>query len=195
MKKKYNDGGVILLIGLIILILICTFIYFVTKDERAKQSRDEYQERADDLRQRIKDKENLISFLIIEIDRVRQLETFLIDQAISICRFAKLIVYATIAGICFVAFVFFNYSFWDSLLTAVGVFGLIYTGFTIYFLNKIGDFNVALKMVEDLVIVRIFKSHNYDPNHLRTLEVKLQSERSELAALKEAHTRYLENNN
>ena len=185
MKKKYNEGGVILLIGLIILILICTFIYFVTKDERAKQSRDEYQERADDLKQRIKDKENLVSFLIIEIDRVRNLEKFLIDQAVSICRFAKLIVYASIAGICFTAYVFFNYSFWDSLLTAVAIFGLLYTAFTIYFLNKIGDFNIALKMFEDLVIVRIFRRNNYDPQHLQTLEIRLQNEQKELTRLKE----------
>jgi uncharacterized membrane protein len=191
MKKKYNEGGVILLIGLIILILICTFIYFVTKDERAKQSKDEYQERADDVKQRIKDKENVISFLVIEIDRVRNLEKFLIDQAVSICRFAKLIVYVSIVGVCFAAYVFFNYSFWDGLITAIGIFGLIYTAFTIYFLNKIGDFNVALKMFEDLVIVRIFKRYNHDPNNLRTLEVKLEREQNELVLLKEKHPQFL----
>lgn len=194
MKRKYNDGGAILLIGLIILIAICAFIYFVTRDERVKRSRDGYQERADDLKQQIRDKENLISFLIVEIDKVKRLEKFLLEQAVSICRFAKLIVYVMIAGVCFIAYMFFNYSFLDSLLTSIAFFGLIYTAFTIYFLNKIGDFNVALKMCEDLVIVRIFKRNNYDPNHLRTLEVKLESEKSELTALKDAHRRFLENN-
>lgn len=192
MAKKNESGGLIVLAIVFFLIVLFAVLYFLTREESAKQRRDSYKDRAEELKRQITEKENLLSFLVIEMDRAKQFEKFLIEQAESVCRFAKLIVYSAILGSALISYFLFECAFWESLLTTVAILGLIYSAFTVYFLNKIGDLNTALKMLHDYIVVRIYKKYGFEPEYLKTLETKVNNVREELSALKNSHNLLLE---
>lgn len=186
MKEKQNRN-VIILIAIILIIAVLAVVYFITRNEQVKSEQESYKNKADELKRRITEKESAISALIYEIDRLRQFDAFLTEQARQIYKSFKLAVFMLLGSLCLVLFVMYSFEFFKGLLTCLGIAGLTYKCITIYFQNKIGDFNNALKLLEDYFITREYSKYSFQPCAIGTLELRLASEQNELQELMKQH--------
>jgi hypothetical protein len=185
-KAKSNESFPIWVLWAVILIIIVALCY-IFRSEKTKQYKH-------DLKEKINEKEQYISSLTKELNKLIAIKDCLTMQAIQFFRFLKLALFLLLLSIGIISYALFNLNAMEAITvigTVVSIFSLFYYGCTIIISNKLGNIERTLEVLQEYFITREFKRNGFELILIEAYESKLNKEACELKELREKYNCYL----
>jgi hypothetical protein len=185
MKNNFKIGQVILIV-LVVLIAIAAFIYFVTQSETAKKFRDGFKSKADELRRKIREKEDYIQWLESEIERLKMREGELMKSAKRIFMICKLVLFAFVILVTVIVHSLYSVQFMQALFGFLTLVGILFSAVTIILYNEVANCNSILRFLDKMFIDWSFKINRFEPKLIEVLEGQLVVEKATVVQLRSA---------
>lgn len=182
---RKNKSFLWLLLGLLLLAVLV--IYFITRSEKFKTYHEDIQRRRDDLRQQIMEKECLVSFLVAELDRLRNFNNQLLKRAERFLLWAKIVSMIIITGVGVIFYAVFNFGPFEASGAVLFVSSVLFNAVTILRKSKLGDLALTLEILKQYFIALQYKKEGFEPEMLVVIENRLKSEQEQLEILKKEY--------
>lgn len=166
------------------IIAIVALVALFTDNEKVKNFKEGLEDKADELKRQIREKEDYIAWLAREIDALRSREGYLVKKAIRLYRFCQILLLIIVASMCFMAHAIYSLSIAEFLITVFATVGILLSAITFVAFNEIGNFNRILSLLREGFINIEFRRNNFQPVMIRILEDRLINECRELEELR-----------
>lgn len=181
-KKTKSDSAIWLLILGIALLLIVVLYYFY-KSEKIKQFKD-------DLEDRIHEKEKTISYLQLELEKLRSMKSKLMADAIKFYKTLKCLSVLFLLMISISVFLLTKANVYEAAGIIFTCITTIYCTVSIVVKNTVGNFDDTLAVLQNYFIERNFRKNGFEPLLIEVFESKLDKEQRELHQLIEQKQQY-----
>jgi hypothetical protein len=182
-KSKSESTTWLVVIGIVLMIVIA--MYFIFRSEKIKQYKEDLEHEIRALKAKIREKEENVQFLTVQLNNLKQIKDYLIGYAKKLFIAFKLIVLVILIGVTALIYAFFNFDiigFTSFLFTIIsGCYYLV----TVIIKNRVGDINRTLKLLQDGFISFVFNLKDFDDSLIAAVEAKLLKELDELNELRQ----------
>ncbi|CAG0954503.1 hypothetical protein FLAV_00369 [Flavobacteriales bacterium] len=162
---------------ILVAILIVIVLHFFTENEKVKRH-------SNNLKKRIREKEDVIVFLKYERIQLLQIKNELTISAYKWFKVAKVVSLIVLIGFALICCTTYNMDFWEAISWIIGIVGVVYYSITIVVQNKLGDFNQTLKLAESYFMDYSYKKGRFKLCMIEIIEDKITAEECELNELK-----------
>jgi uncharacterized membrane protein len=176
MKNKKDN--LLFIVGIVFLVIVIMCLFF--KSKKVKEQKE-------GLEAQIKKQQNFVTYILIEIAKLKQLQNDLIEQAISLYRTLRIVSVFLILATGLVCYGFYSLPFWAAITGLLGFLTIAYYTYTFIKFNKFQEFNTTFEMLENYFIVRKYKKNDFNPELISVYENKLKTETEVLNQLIENH--------
>ena len=174
-KNKSNSDVWLILLGiaLIVLIILCFFY----KNEKLTKYKC-------DLGDRINEKEKIVSYLIIELEKLKNMKSKLIEDAIKFYKLVKCLSVFILLVLGTSIFLLTQANLIESVMVIITCISTIYYTVHIVVKNSVGNFDETLAVLQNYFIERQYRKHGFEPMLIEVFENRLENERRELNELR-----------
>ena len=185
MSRKTKSDSAIWLLVLGIVFIVIAVLYYFYRSEKVRQYKS-------DLEDKISEKEKIINYLQLELQKLRSMKSKLIADAIKFYKILKCLTVFILLIIATSVFLLTHANIYEAAGIIFTCLASIYCTVNIVVKNSVGNFDETLAVLQNYFIERNYRKNGFEPMLIEVFESKLDKEQRELHQLiEQKHNYYL----